>query len=76
MKIIQQNMGDLYVTHKWYIIKETNIYYQQWKIFMILMNFYSSFIYAYYSTFMEHLSEVQNDKFAFYDVFFDSIFIF
>ena len=58
MNIIQQNLGELIVKHKWYIIKESNIYYQQWKFFMILMNFFSSFIYAFYSTFMEHLNDL------------------
>jgi hypothetical protein len=45
-------------------------------MFLILMNFMSSFIYAYYSTFMENLSEEALQSFKYFDIFFQTIFTF
>ena len=39
-------------------------------MFTILMNFVSSFIYAYYSTFMENLTERDLEIFQYFDLFF------
>ena len=75
-KVIEENIGVQHLDVKWYIIKENNIYYQQWKIFMIFMNFVSSFIYAYYSTFLEHLNEEQLSTFHYMDRAFEYLFIF
>jgi hypothetical protein len=75
-RLIEENLGELMHQDKWYIIKESNIYYQQWKIFMIFMNFVSSFGYAYYSTFMEYLNDDQMSTFFYFDTFFDYLFVF
>lgn len=59
----------------WFIISMSNIYYQYYKGFLILLNFWSSFIYAYCSTYMEHLSESAMIRFKILDQFFEIIFV-
>ena len=73
-ELIKENVGKV-KKDKWYIIKVSNVFYQQWKLFIILMNFVSCFIYAYYATFLELLNDAENATFLYYDMFFQTIFV-
>ena len=64
--MIQQNIGET-AHDDWFIISVSNIHYQYYKGFLILLNFWSSFIYAYCSTYMEHLSESAMKRFKILD---------
>lgn len=65
-QIVKENVGES-ANVDWFIISVSNIYYQYYKGFLILLNFWSSFIYAYCSTYMEHLSDSAMKRFRILD---------
>ena len=61
---------------KKFLIQQTSLWYQIWKIVAIILSFVSSFRYAYFSTFMHKMNEEELSYFVLVDYFFDSFFIF